>query len=108
MKEEAEKKLQRYIRQLDHFERARRDEETPLIEEAHRDQACHRLYKPSMLSITLHEALSFILVSATQKVDDRSIAEIPGIKKLSYTNLPGLLHSEMAGVHTRLSSAFCY
>ena len=40
VKEEAEKKLQRYIRQLDHFERARRDEEAPLIEEAHRKQAC--------------------------------------------------------------------
>lgn len=38
VKEEAEKKLQRYIRQLDHFERARRDEEAPLIEAAHRKQ----------------------------------------------------------------------
>lgn len=46
MKEEAEKKLQRYIRQLDHFERARRDEEAPLIEEAHRKQASCHLCKP--------------------------------------------------------------
>ncbi len=38
VKEEAEKKLQRYIRQLDHFERARRDEEAPLIEDGHRKQ----------------------------------------------------------------------
>ena len=38
VKEEAEKKLQRYIRQLDHFERARRDEEAPLIEAAHQRQ----------------------------------------------------------------------
>ena len=38
MKEEAEKKLQRYIRQLDHFERARRDEEAPLLEAAHKKQ----------------------------------------------------------------------
>jgi len=37
-KEEAEKKLQKYIRQLDHFERARREEEAPLIEEAHKKQ----------------------------------------------------------------------
>ena len=39
-KEEAEKKMQKYIRQLDHFERARREEETPLIQEAHKKQVC--------------------------------------------------------------------
>lgn len=38
IKEEGEKKLQRYIRQLDHFERARRDEEAPLIEAGHKEQ----------------------------------------------------------------------
>ena len=37
-KEEAEKKLQKYIRQLDHFERARREEEAPLIQQAHEKQ----------------------------------------------------------------------
>lgn len=37
-KEEAEKKLQRYIRHLDHFERACREEETPIIQKEYKRQ----------------------------------------------------------------------
>lgn len=37
-KEEAEKRLHKYIRQLDHYERARREEELPLLQEAHKKQ----------------------------------------------------------------------
>ena len=35
LKEEAEKRLSRYMKQLDHFERARREEEAPVLQAAY-------------------------------------------------------------------------
>jgi translation initiation factor 3 subunit A len=39
LKEEAEKRLSRYMKQLDHFERARREEEAPVLQAAYQKQA---------------------------------------------------------------------